>query len=126
MRKKSYTVFGLFAIVAALGVDLFGQKTLSYSGYSISTSSPAGRNHSVVTIQRGRTILAEHKEGLWGKVGSTVELRSVLGKRTKQLIVSQYTGGNHCCNLVWIYDLRPKFQLLFRSTDFETIGYDDK
>jgi len=115
----------VLVVITLLGGLVQTQKRIDYLGYRINVSSPAGSNHSTVIVKKGRHVLAKHSEGLWADYGSRAELISVLGSYRKQLVISQYTGGNHCCVVYWIYDLYPRFRLLFRSKDFQTDGYSD-
>jgi hypothetical protein len=107
----------------ASGVN--AQETLSYKGYQISITRPSAINRSVVTVKKGGRILAIHRAGISTEYGSSAELISLLGSNRKQLVISQYTGGAHCCNRYWIYELTPRFRLLFRSQHFDTIGYSE-
>ncbi len=118
-------ILALVVIVFALHVQVEAQKTIDYLGYRISITLPKTKNYSVVTIKKGRKTLAVHREGLAQDYGSSAELISLLSSDKKQLVISQYTGGYHCCNRYWIYDLAPKFHLLFRSKDFDTVGYSE-
>ncbi len=106
-------------------VEMGDGQNLSYRGFRISITIPSSKNNSVVTVKRGSKTLARHAQGIPQAYGSHAELVSLLGLKTKQLVISQYTGGNHCCNLYWIYQLTPSFRLLFRSTDFSTVGYSE-
>ena len=114
-----------FVLTLCIGVGIQGQKTINYLGYRISITLPNTKNSSVVTIRKGRKTVAVHSEGIAQPYGSSAELIELLGSGKKQLVVSQYTGGAHCCTLYWIYELTPAFRLLFRSKDFETIGYSE-
>jgi hypothetical protein len=125
LRVMKVPILALVAIFFLLNVQAEAQKTIDYLGYRISITLPKTKNYSVVIIKKGRKTLAMHREGLAQYYGSSAELISLLGAGKKQLVISQYTGGNHCCNPYWIYELTPKFRLLFRSKDFETIGYSD-
>ncbi len=113
------------AVTFASGLPVEAQYTINHNGYRISSSVPKSMNHSVVTIKKGGKTLAVHREGIAQSYGSKVELISLLNSAEKQLVVSQYTGGNHCCTVYWIYDLTPRFRLLFQSKDFETVGYNE-
>ena len=42
-----------------------------------------------------------------------------LGKDKKQLIVQTYSGGAHCCYDYTIYDLKPKFRVIYDSKHFD-------
>src|SRR5438045_1632563 len=112
-------------VVFVVAIPSMAQKTIDYHGYRISITLPETHNYSVVTVKKGRKILAIHRGGLAQDYGSSAELISLLGSDKKQLVISQYTGGYHCCNNYWIYELTPRFRLLFRSKDFETLGYSD-
>jgi hypothetical protein len=121
---------GSIFIIAFLSVHAFSnyaeaQKTIDYDGYRISVALPRTKDYSVVTVKKGRKTLARHMEGIAQDYGSNAELLSLLGSNKKQLVITQYTGGNHCCSLYWIYELAPRFRLLFRSKEFETIGYSE-
>lgn len=112
----------LLLVTAFLVVRSEAQKSIEYLGYNITITLPKTENYSAVRVRKGRKTLALHSEGLAQEYGSNVELKELLGNGRKQLIISQYTGGNHCCNVYWIYELKPRFRLLFRSMDFQTIG----
>jgi hypothetical protein len=125
LRVMKVPILALVVFFFLLNVQAEAQKTIDYLGYRISITLPKTKNYSVVTIKKGRKTLAVHREGLAQDYGSSAELISLLGSGKKQIVISQYTGGNHCCNPYWIYELTPEFRLLFRSKDFETIGYSD-
>lgn len=125
LRVMKVPILALVVVFFLLNVQAEAQKTIDYLGYRISIPLPKAKIYSVVTIKKGRKTLAVHREGLALDYGSSAKLISLFGSRKKQLVISQYTGGNHCCNPYWIYELTPKFRLLFRSKDFETIGNSD-
>ena len=124
-RDIKISILALVAVFFALSLRVEAQKNIDYLGYHISITLPKTKNYSVVTITKGVKTLAVHRDGLAQDYGSSAELMSLLGSNKKQLVISQYTGGAHCCNHYWIYELSPKFRLLFRSKDFDTIGYSD-
>lgn len=115
----------LIAVFFTLGLKVEAQQIIDYLGYRISITFPKTKNYSVVTVKKGRKTLAVHHEGLAQDYGSSAELIALIGSGKKQLVISQYTGGAHCCNPYWIYELTPTFRLLFRSKDFETLGYSE-
>ena len=43
-----------------------------------------------------------------------------LGKKEKQLVVHKYSGGAHCCYDYTIYDLEPKFRIVYSSASFDS------
>jgi len=124
-RVMKASILALPIVVFALVARVEAQKKIDYLDYRISIALPKTKNYSVVTVKKGRKTLAVHRDGLAQDYGSSAELISLLGSDKKQLVISQYTGGNHCCNPYWIYELSPKFRLLFRSKDFETLGYSE-
>ncbi|HEU4391148.1 MAG TPA: hypothetical protein VFV34_25340, partial [Blastocatellia bacterium] len=54
-----------------------------------------------------------------------IGLARLLGGRTKQLMVAQYSGGPHCCYTFRIYDLFPHFRLVFDSSKYPVGDYRD-
>jgi len=119
------SILALLTVIFTLGIRVEAQENIDHLDYRISIALPKTKNYSVVTVKKGRKTLAVHTEGLAQDYGSSIELIELLGSGKKQLVISQYTGGYHCCNLYWIYEFTPTFRLLFRSKDFETIGYSE-
>lgn len=93
---------------------------LKYEGYEVWRKYDDKTKISRVTIQKGARVLAIHSDGqgIEMKEASCFGLYPVLGGKTKQLVVVQTTGGAHCCFLYRIYDLRPKFRLIFDSAKY--------
>lgn len=125
LLMKTLRTTGLLMIVLLLTLEVKTQQTLSYKDYRVLITRPKTINNSVVTIKKGRKTLAVHRAGIATEYGSRAELISLLGNGRKQLVISQYTGGNHCCSRYWIYELTPRFHLLFRSQDFDTVGFSE-
>jgi hypothetical protein len=119
------TVFVLSLILLALSTEIHAQPRTDYRDYQITITRPSTINYSVVTVKRKGKTLAKHTKGLSTDYGSKVELISLLGSQNTQLVISQVTGGNHCCILYWVYDLSPTFRLLFKSEPYKTVGYSD-
>ena len=93
---------------------------LKYEGYEVWRNYDDKARKSRVTIQKGGRVLAIHSdgEGRYLKEESCFGLYPVLGGKTKQLVVLQYSGGAHCCFSYRIYDLQPKFRLIFDSAKY--------
>lgn len=100
-------------------IPLSAQSKKSYLGYTIEKLSSSESNTSTVIIRKGKTLLAKHKDGFGDYRASEFEFLPVLGQKDKQLVVTQFTGGIHCCRKYWVYDLKPKFRLIFRSKDYD-------
>jgi len=49
-------------------------------------------------------------------------LFNFLGKKTKQIIVFRTSGGAHCCYDYKIFDLFPRFRIIYDSTKFDAGG----
>ena len=93
---------------------------LKYEDYEVSRNYDEKARRSVVTIKKHGKVLAVHRDGqgIARKEASCLGLYPILGGKTKQLVVVQTSGGAHCCFLYRIYDLRPKFRLLFDSEKY--------
>lgn len=118
---NKFVIFTL--LISGLGCSLFSepclaQNELSYQGYSISKVANPKTNISTAVIKKGRKILARHSDGFGKDLATQFDLLPILGTKDKQLIVTQLTGGAHCCRKYWVYDLKPTFQLIFQSSDF--------
>lgn len=122
LRVLKIPFLAFIAAFLMLCMQVHAQNTIDYLGYRISTSLPKTKNYSVVTVRKGRRTLVMHKDGIAQNYGSSIELLSLLGSGKNQLVISQYTGGAHCCTNYWIYELIPRFRLLFQSKDYETLG----
>ena len=94
---------------------------LRYKGFKIERVYQKHKNTFVFTIKRGRRVLARHSQeaDLYARDSTRFGLFSVLGGRERQLIVRQSTGGAHCCFRYWIYELRPRFRLIFDGTKYQ-------
>jgi hypothetical protein len=95
-------------------------ETLSYRDYQVSRTYDSKTEKSWAIVKRNGRVLAKHNagEGLAEKEATHFGISSLLGKNTKQLIIEQNSGGAHCCNSWWIYDLYPEFRLVFRGDDY--------
>lgn len=89
-----------------------------YEGYKVKIYEEYTKERSKVVVQKGKKILASHTEGRSGSNFSKFEFLPLLGRSHKQLVITQFTGGAHCCRKYWIYDLKPSFRLIFQSTDY--------
>jgi hypothetical protein len=104
---------------ALSGIFVAGQH-LSYKGYHIIVSHTRNGDRSIISVRRGARILIRwsNRDGPINDDSSRGGLVRLLGKRTKQLVIQQSSGGAHCC-LHWrVYDLFPKFRLIFDSEPY--------
>jgi len=94
---------------------------LKYREFRIERAYLKQDRTSTVTIKTGKRVLARHSEGKdrFGHDSAFFGLFPLLGAKEKQLIVAQFTGGVHCCYRYWIYELRPRFRLIFDGTKYE-------
>lgn len=116
-------IVSLLVILASSGVLLTadGQQKLKYSDYVVESGTSSESNLSYFTIRRGSRLLARHSIDLI-KNATKIELVDLLGNNRKQLFVKQYTGGNHCCHVIRIYDLGARLRLLFKSDDYNLLS----
>ncbi len=101
---------------------LSDSKTLSYRDYTVSILVSRDGKLSTAAVKRTGRVIARsvNANGPFSEifVHTRIGFVSLLGKRTNQLIIQQYSGGAHCC-LSWrIYDLYPKFRLIFDSARY--------
>jgi hypothetical protein len=93
-----------------------GEGTLWYRRYRVSAYFDSKSLKSVVTVGRRGRILARLKEDAppaWLRPAVQMALFRLLGKKAKQLIVVQDSGGAHCCYSLMIYDLIPRFRIIY-------------
>ena len=95
--------------------------SIEYKGIRIKRLYLNQDRTSTAEITRGKRVLARHSEGedRFGHDSTFFSLFPLLGGVEKQLIIVQFTGGAHCCFHYWIYELYPKFRLLFDGTKYE-------
>jgi hypothetical protein len=93
---------------------------LRYRGYEVIRSFDSQTGKSSATIKRKGAVLARLRNGenSAGLESTRFGLFPFLGNHTQQLIVEQYTGGAHCCSIYTIYDLYPRFRLIFSSKKY--------
>jgi hypothetical protein len=75
-----------------------------------------GRNTCSLTIHLRRALLREFRSEWSEKEWLRFGLISLLGKKSKQLIVFNYSGGAHCCYDYTIFDLEPRFRVIYDSS----------
>jgi hypothetical protein len=95
-----------------------GEGALVYRGYKVTAHIDPKSIRSIVTVRRGRRLLVrldEDATSAWLRPAVQIALYRILGKRAKQLIVSQDSGGAHCCYSLMIYDLLPRFRMIYDS-----------
>lgn len=101
---------------------------LSYKGYEITRVWDSVASAPVVTIKRNGKLLARLRTvaPVVRKESTQFGLLRLLGSGTRQLIIEQYTGGAHCCFVYTIYDLFPRFRLIFSSKGYPVgDGFDE-
>jgi hypothetical protein len=105
---------GFFAICIADDV-------VDYKGFRFERLYLNHDRVSTAVVKRGNHILARHSEGRdrFDHDSTFFGLFPLLGGTRKQLIIVQFTGGLHCCFDYWIYDLYPRFRLIFDGTKYE-------
>jgi hypothetical protein len=91
---------------------------LEYEGYKVSKEYDAEARKSKVVIRKGVKVLAVNGDGEGFRDSSCFGLYPVLGGGKQQLITVQTSGGVHCCFSYRIYDLVPKFRLLFDDGNY--------
>jgi len=91
---------------------------LVYKDHRVSISIKPDESESSITVKRGkRTLVRLHNRHRisWLRYPEQVAFFPLLGKKTKQLIVALDSGGAHCCLSVTIYDLFPRFRVIYDS-----------
>jgi len=68
-----------------------------------------------------RTFENDSANKIWLKYG----FFNFLGGENKQLVVFTYSGGAHCCYGYTIFDLTPKFTVLYDTTKSDSADADD-
>lgn len=131
IRQCAPGLLVLIALAVVCPTDTRAQKlrdilsestTLTYRDYMVRISVSRDGKTSTATVKRTGRVIAKYvnASGPFSEifVHTRIGLVSLLGKRTNQLIIQQYSGGAHCC-LSWrIYDLYPKFRLIFDSDQY--------
>lgn len=90
--------------------------SFSYRDYTVeSLYNPNTQKLSAIVKKRGRPVrrLLNQTETSDGQF--KVTFRPLLGKSSQQLETVYYTGGAHCCEVYRLYDLYPRFRLIFDS-----------
>lgn len=99
---------------------------LTYREYEVANVFRSDSNNSYTTIRKNGKLMAKLDSeyvGPYDEKGLRVGLFPLLGGKSKQLIVAQFSGGAHCCYSFWIYDLYPSFRLLFESEPYPIADY---
>ena len=103
----------------------------TYNGYTVTRSFAPWRENpfgdSRITIKRGSTRLAQIK-GCCFRDSVRFTLLPLFGDGRKQLIVEAYSGGGHCCTSYYIYEIGPRFRVLFNGAAYspDDVGYSMK
>ena len=99
---------------------------LAYGGYVVTRTVDESVGESRAVISRGGRELARLADGAPRDYATRVGLFPFLGGPGRQLVVEQYTGGAHCCNIYRVYGLGAKLRTLFDGDEYgvEEIGGD--
>jgi hypothetical protein len=110
-------------VMQSLEASFVQDKKIVYKGYLITSSYDPNTSIALATIKlRGRT-LARMKQTDNFLNSTQMALVSILGKGTKQVVIEQSSLGNKCCFYYRIYDLFPRFRLVFDSSKYP-VGHD--
>lgn len=99
---------------------------LRYKEYEAASFFNSESGQSFMTIRKNGKLMAKvngYPDGILERKGMRLGSFQLLGKQTKQLILAQFSGGAHCCYSFWIYDLYPKFRLIFESENYPIEDY---
>jgi hypothetical protein len=73
---------------------------------------------SFEVLKRGRRIYSQHGGKFWigvlekGRLRCTAKNMDLTGNGKANLVVSEWTGGAHCCYNSFVFELNPRFHLL--------------
>jgi hypothetical protein len=98
-----------------------------YAGYEINKNYNEKKEEVEVTVKRnGKKFLGYKLKQVLSVQSLELGLLQLIPKKTKQLVLMEYTGGMHCCWTYKIYDLSPKFRKIFDGDEYsiESIGYE--
>lgn len=101
---------------------------LTYGGYVVTRTVSEAEGESRAVISRGGRELARLADGAPRDYATRIGLFPFLGRKGRQLVVEQYTGGAHCCTVYRVYDLGAELRTLFDGDEYgvEEIGEDMK
>ena len=115
-------------VVCALAAVCAGAQTLervfikgsrlTYGGYVVTRVVDEQSGESRAVITRGGRELVRLTDGAPRDYATRVGLFPFLGGKGKQLVVEQYTGGAHCCNVYRVYELGAELRALFDGDEF--------
>ncbi|MBX7222949.1 MAG: hypothetical protein K1Y36_23575 [Blastocatellia bacterium] len=97
-------------------------RKLSYGGYQVQRVwNPETAEFSVVITKKGKRLYSE--KAVSQRADDVMfGFRRLIGTKHKQLLVMIYAGGAHCCYGLLIFDLFPKFQLIFDGSEYLRLG----
>jgi hypothetical protein len=99
--------------------------TLRYNGYLIirtdDSLDSSDHEYSVIILKNDR-IVWRLEESVSQRQNNIAGLIPLLGNRSQQLFVEQFSGGAHCCWSVWLLDLRDSIHVLYCGADYPELG----
>jgi hypothetical protein len=100
------------------------QKTIVVDGFSFHSFKNDASGEACLQIVKGRNILFQrtNDNNGWftlgqqssedGSIAAIKDGIDITGMGRPNVVVSQWTGGAHCCRVDYVFELRPHFRLL--------------
>lgn len=133
MRISLQSCFLLLSIICGATTLTAQQKTLSphidletkwidtdrhsFDGYEFARECKRGSSGTECTAQIRRAGKTLAKFTSW--ISLDYGFFRLLGNKSKQLIVHTYSGGAHCCDMYYVYDLKPTLKVIYDGDKYD-------
>lgn len=101
-------------------------KTLYYLNYIVEKKveiDDGFENHIIVLKRKTGKVIKRFELGSDIEEMNTWKIEDVIKGGNKELIITQYSGGAHCCEYSWIYEFRPEPEEIFNSFEYGSLGF---
>ncbi|TET18220.1 MAG: hypothetical protein E3J78_06680 [Candidatus Cloacimonadota bacterium] len=121
--KKHLLLFAALCLVSFL---LGEENTLNYMGYTLEkqiTEEDGYQMYIMILTDGNGNVIKKFDLGADSEEWNSWKLLDVIKGGNKELLISQYSGGAHCCEYNWIYEFTPEVKEIFNSYQYNTLGF---
>jgi hypothetical protein len=100
--------------------------SLKYKGYTVKKVklTEDGYSHYLIfLLDPDKKEVKRFDEGGSLEEWSEWELVDLIKGGNKELIITQYSGGAHCCENNWVYKFDPEAREIFNSLEYGILGF---
>lgn len=132
MKKYLFLVLSLVVMTCSKGNENESYrvsddgKTLYYLDYMVEKKieiDDGYENHIMVLKSKDGKEIKRFELGCDIEEMNTWKIEDLIKGDNKELIITQFSGGAHCCEYNWIYEFNAEPKEIFSSHDYGSLGF---